>query len=166
LTTSGGLKIRGKKLMKALSGPHCKYKEKSMAFKKGQSGNPKGKPKGALNKTTMAAQKLLDGEAQEITRKAVELAKEGNPIALRLCLERVLPPRKDRPITLKLPKVEGAADVIKALSVILETLSKGEITPAEAGALTAMVEVVRKGIETVEIEVRLRALEEKANHGK
>jgi hypothetical protein len=137
-----------------------------MAFKKGKSGNPKGKPKGALNKTTMAAQKLLDGEAEEITSKAVELAKEGNPIALRLCLERVVPPRKDRPITLNLPMVEQAADITKALSAILAALSKGEITPAEAGALTAMVEAVRKGIETVELETRLRALEEKANNGK
>lgn len=61
-------------------------------FKSGQSGNPSGLAKGALNKATLASQTLLDGEAEALTRKAVELAKEGNPVALRLCLERLLPP--------------------------------------------------------------------------
>lgn len=134
-------------------------------FKAGQSGNPKGKPKGALNKATMAAQKLLDGEAQTITQKAVDLAKEGNPVALRLCLERLLPPRKDRPVALSLPKVEGAADIPKALSAVLAAVAQGEITPAEARDLAGLVEAVRKGIETVEIEARLTALEERLNRG-
>ena len=77
-------------------------------FKSGQSGNPGGRPKGALNKITLAAQALLEGEAEALTRKAVELAKNGNPVALRLCLERVLPPWKDRPINFTLPKISGA----------------------------------------------------------
>jgi len=135
-------------------------------FKAGQSGNPKGKPKGALNKATIVAQKLLDGEAQTIAQKAVDLAKEGNPVALRLCLERLLPPRKDRPMALSLPKVEEAADIPKALSAVLAAVAKGEITPAEARDLAGLVESVRKGIETVEIEARLTALEERLNHGK
>jgi len=65
-------------------------------FKSGQSGNPGGRPKGALNEATLATQALLDGEAEVLTRKVVELAKEGNQVALRLCLERLLPPRKDK----------------------------------------------------------------------
>ena len=77
-------------------------------FKTGQSGNPGGRPKGSLNKATLASQALLDGEAEALTRKVVELAKEGHPVALRLCLERLLPPRKDRPINFTLPKIKGA----------------------------------------------------------
>jgi len=75
-----------------------------MAFKKGQSGNPKGRPLGSKHKATLAAQAILDGEGEALTRKAVELALDGHPIALRLCLERLCPPRKDRPVTLELPK--------------------------------------------------------------
>jgi hypothetical protein len=88
-------------------------------FKPGQSGNPGGRPKGSLNKATLAAQALLEGEAEALTRKVVELAKSGNPMALRLCLERLLPLRKDRPITFALPLLEGAEDLPQALKAIL-----------------------------------------------
>ena len=62
------------------------YKE--MTFKPGTSGNPSGKPAGARNKTTLAVEALLDGEAEDLTRKAIELAKAGDMTALRLCLDR------------------------------------------------------------------------------
>jgi hypothetical protein len=60
-----------------------------MVFKPGKSGNPSGKPKGARNKTTLAMEKLLDDDAATITSKAIELAKNGDLTALRLCLERI-----------------------------------------------------------------------------
>ena len=67
-----------------------------MTFKPGTSGNPSGKPAGARNKTTLAVEALLDGEAEYLTRKAIELAKAGDMAALRLCLDRIVPARKDR----------------------------------------------------------------------
>ena len=128
-------------------------------FKPGKSGNPKGRPKGALNKTTLATQALLDGEAEALTRKAVELAKAGNPMALRLCLERVLPPRRDRPISFTLPKVEGVQDLLKVLGAILKAVAEGEITPSEGQTLTAIMDAYRKGLETMDLEARITALE-------
>jgi hypothetical protein len=68
-------------------------------FRKGQSGNPSGRPRGARNKTTLAVEALLDGEAEALTRKAIERALEGDTTALRLCLDRLLPPRKGRPVS-------------------------------------------------------------------
>jgi hypothetical protein len=53
----------------------------------------------------MAVEALLDGEAKAIARKAVEKALEGDMAALRLCLERLLPPRRDRPVVFDLPKI-------------------------------------------------------------
>ena len=70
------------------------------------SGNPHGRPRGSRSKTTIAVEALLDGEAKAIARKAIEKALEGDMAALRLCLERLLPPRRDRPVTFELPKIE------------------------------------------------------------
>jgi len=133
-------------------------------FKSGQSGNPGGRPKGSLNKATLAAQALLDGEAEALTRKVVDLAKDGHPVALRLCLERLLPPRKDRPINFILPKIKGAEDLVKALGAILEAVAQGEITPGEGQTLTAMLDGYRKGLETADHEARITALEEERAH--
>ena len=134
-------------------------KQRGRPFKPGQSGNPKGKPKGALNLTTRAAQELLDGEAQALTQKAVELAKGGNVVALRLCLERTVPTRRERSVSIELPQVDGAADILKVMSAILGAVGTGEITPSEGRELAAILENYRKGIEMAEIWARLEALE-------
>jgi hypothetical protein len=135
-------------------------------FKAGQSGNLKGRPKGSLNKVTLASQALLEGEAEALTRKAVELAMAGNPMALKLCLQRILPPRKDRPINLNLPPLEEAGDLPRALEAILAAVAQGEITPGEGQVLTGMIEAYRKGWETVVLEARVTALEKERDRVK
>ena len=110
---------------------------------------------------TLAAQALLEGEAEALTRKAVELAKNGNPVALRLCLERLLPSRKDRAINFRIPKLKGVEDLPKALGAILEAVANGEITPAEGQILTGILEAYRKVLETADLEARVSALERK-----
>ena len=75
-------------------------------FKKSQSGNPAGRRIGCLNKTTLAAAALLTGEAEALTRKAVELALVGDPTAMRLCLERILPQCRERMVKFVLPPIE------------------------------------------------------------
>lgn len=130
-------------------------------FKKGQSGNPSGRPAGARNAATMAAETLLEGEAETLTRRAVEMAMGGDPTALRLCLERIYPVRKGRPITLNLPATETAADVNTAMSAVVAQMAAGEITPDEAGAVVAVIEAKRKAIETDDLDRRLRDVEGK-----
>src|ERR1700732_1627842 len=82
--------------------------------KKGQSGNPAGRRVGCRNKTTLAAAALLAGEAEALTRKAVELALGGDPTALRLCIERILPQCRERTVKFILPPIESAADIAPA----------------------------------------------------
>src|SRR4029077_13663458 len=88
-------------------------------FRKGQSGNPSGRPQGARNKTTLAVEALLDGEAENLTRKAIELAKAGDGPSLRLCLDRLVPARKDRPVAFDMPRLETAGDALKASTAIV-----------------------------------------------
>ena len=81
-------------------------------------------------------EQLLDGEAEAIVRKAVEKAKEGDSIALRLCLERIVPPRRDRPISFALPTIMTAADAMKATGALIAAVVSGEVTPSEAAELS------------------------------
>lgn len=147
--------------MKAAQAANAAGKQRGKPFAKGQSGNPAGKAKGTRHRVTTAAEKLLEGEAEEITRKAIELAKAGDSTAMRLVMERVYPVRKGRPITLSLPATETAADVNAAMSAVVAQMAAGEITPDEAGAVVAVIEAKRKAIETDEIDRRLREVETK-----
>lgn len=131
-------------------------------FTPGQSGNPAGKTKGTRNRTTMALEAILQGEAESITRKAIELAQAGDTVALRLCMDRLIPVRKDRPITFTLPEIATAADLTKATQALLEGVANGEITPSEAAELSKLVEAHTKAIEAVDLATRLTALEQAA----
>jgi hypothetical protein len=103
---------------------------------------------------------LFEGEAEAIGRKAIEKAKEGDTTAMRLCLERIIPPLKDRPVAFTMPKLETAADAVKATAAIAQAVAEGEMTPSEAGELSRLIESFTRAIETHDIEARLAKLEE------
>jgi hypothetical protein len=128
-------------------------------FQKGKSGNPNGRPPGSRNKTTLAVDALLDGEAETLTRKAIEKAKEGDMAAIRLCMDRIAPARKDRPVTFSFPRIAGAADAAKASAALLAAVSGGEITPSEAAEIGRLLETYVKTLEIAELEQRLNKLE-------
>ncbi len=119
-----------------------------------------GKTKGARHKATMAVETLLDGQVDQLTQKAVDAALGGDMTAMRLCLERICPPRKDRPILVDLPEMKGAEGASQVMAGILEAVAEGDITPDEARGLSSIVEVYRKTLETTELEMRLHALEQ------
>ena len=121
-------------------------------------GNP-GKPRGARHKATVAALALLEGEADRLTRKAVEVALTGDVTALRLCLERIAPPRKDAPVTFPLPSMRSAGDAAKAAGAVLEAVADGELTPIEGAHVMGLVDAFRRTLEATELETRLAALE-------
>ena len=129
-------------------------------FRKGQSGNPSGRPRGARNKATLAVEALLDGEAEALTRKAIERALEGDTTALRLCLDRLLPPRKDRLVSFAMPLIENADGAARLMAAILAAVAAGELTPTEASEIARLVEVFAKTLELSEFEARLVALEQ------
>ncbi|KQM62675.1 hypothetical protein ASE75_13680 [Sphingomonas sp. Leaf17] len=125
-----------------------------------EAGNP-GKPKGARSRATVAAEALLNGEAEKLTRTAIDKALEGDSVALRLCLERLVPPRKDSPITIDLPPITTAGDVVSASAAVLTAVGAGEISPDEAGRVMALLTAHKNIVETGDLERRIAALEVK-----
>lgn len=124
-------------------------------------GNP-GKPKGARNRSTLALEALLEKGGKAVTRKAIELAKDGDATALRLVMERILPTRRGRPVTLPdMPKITSVADVPAVVASIMEAVAVGDLTADEASDLTAIMDRYVKAVEATEHEARLKALEER-----
>ena len=102
---------------------------------------------------------MLDGEAETLTRKAIDLANAGDTTALRLCIERILPARKDRPVSITLPPITNPADAVTVLAAITSAVSDGEITPMEASELSKVVDSYTRAVETRDIVTRLDRLE-------
>lgn len=121
-------------------------------------GNP-GRPRGARHRATVAALALLEGEAEALTRQAVEMALAGDGAALRLCLERIAPPRRDAPVAFDLPPLETARDGARAAGAVLEAVAAGDLTPTEGAHLVALVEAWRRALETSDLEARVAVLE-------
>lgn len=122
------------------------------------AGNP-GKPKGSRHKATQAIETMLEGQQEALTQAAISKALEGDVTALRLCLDRIAPARKDAPVSFDLPKVETAADVAVAARSIVAAVATGEITPMEGATVMGLLDGYRRAIETTEFEERLAALE-------
>ena len=126
-------------------------------------GNP-GRPRGSRNKATQAVQALLEGEAEALTRRAVQMALGGDTTALRLCLERLCPPRKDAPVALDLPPLHSARDAAEAVQAVVAAVSRGELTPLEGASVVGLIDAHRRTLELTELEARVAELEE-AVHG-
>src|SRR5262249_7240003 len=119
-------------------------------FKKGQSSNPSGKPKGYRNATTILFADLLKDNGKELIEQAIEMAKDGDGPALRLCIERLAPPRKDRPVWFDLPEMKEAKDAVHASAAIVAAVGAGDLTPSEAAELSKVVDSYARTLQAVE----------------
>jgi hypothetical protein len=128
-------------------------------FAKGRSGNPAGRQPGSRNRATVIAEQLLDCEVRSLTRKALDMALGGDAAALRLCLDRIIGPRRERPIRFTLPPIEDAGDLHAAMSSIATAVARGEITSGEAYELSQVVDTFIRAIDASEVERRLKRVE-------
>jgi hypothetical protein len=119
-------------------------------------GNPGRKP-GSRNGTTLVTAALLDGEAEELMRGAVELAKAGDVVMLKFLLGRILP--RERLIKLELPHVDFADDAVEALGQIMRAVSEGQISPSEGAAVATLVKSTTDAIDLADVVKRLDLLE-------
>ena len=134
---------------------------KDTRFKPGKSGNPHGRRAGSRSKVLVALDTLGEDGAEEILKKMVEKAKEGDAVAARTILERVWPARKGARLSFDLPEVITAEDLPGAVGAITRQVADGEISPDEGATIVALLEAHRKAIETSELADRVAALEER-----
>ncbi len=80
------------------------------------------------------------GEAEAITDKCIEVAKAGDGAALRLCMERLVPPRKDRVVCFEIPPLERPSDCVPIMAAIMRGVAAGDLTPGEAAALSKILD--------------------------
>jgi hypothetical protein len=135
-------------------------RSKGGLFKKGYSGNPNGRPAGSRHRASTLAESLIDGQSQELVNKCIEMALEGDTIALRLCLERLLPPRKTSPINIKVPRMNNTIDLPKATGAIVNAVAEGKIDPTTGEIFSRVIERHIKAVEVADFEQRLQVLEE------
>jgi hypothetical protein len=128
-------------------------------FAKGCSGNPAGRPPGCRNHASRTAEVLLDAEVEALVRKAVTLALDGDALALRLCLDRIIAPRRTRPVHLELPPIAEPADITAAMAALTTAVAGGVITPGEGAEVAKVVDTYVRALETSDFDRRLKALE-------
>ena len=118
-----------------------------------------GRPKGSRNKATIAIESLLEGQAEALTQTAISKALEGDSIALRLCMDRIAPPMKDKPVVFPMPRMHGAMDASEAAGSVLSAVSEGTLTQIEGTRVMGLIDSYRRTLELTDIEYRLKALE-------
>ena len=138
--------------------PKPRGRVRGRPFEKDRSGNPVSRQTGSRNKATLAAAALLEGEGEALTRKAVEMALDGDPTAMRLCMERVLPPCRERTVEFSLPPIEGTRngetsgpsprEIAWTMDAVTAALAQGELTPGEAEKIAGVVDTFVRAIET------------------
>ena len=119
-----------------------------------------GKPLGARHRATVAAEALLDGEAENVTRRCIEAALDGDATAMRLVMERIIPARKGRPVEFKLPQMTNTGDLRAAALAIIGAVASGDLTPEEGAVISSLIKAARDAVETDELARRLDALEQ------
>lgn len=135
-------------------------KKRGRPFQPGRSGNPAGRPRGSLNRRTLLLQQLFEGEAEAIGRKCIDLALIGDPTSLKLSLERLLPPVRDRLVTINVPPLKGIEDLPAFGVAVVNSIARGELTAAEGRALLEAADAFRRGVAESDTAKRLDEIEE------
>jgi hypothetical protein len=118
----------------------------------------KGRPPRSLNKKTIFQEELgKDGAA--IIQKIKQRALKADPMAMRLCMERLVPLAKAPDTRFRLPAVGTGANLTEAISAVTEAVAEGEMSAQEGELMARIVESQRRNIEVEEFEARIKALE-------
>jgi hypothetical protein len=123
-----------------------------------------GRPHGSRNNATIICEQLFDKSGRKLTKIAIEKAEAGDPWALRLAIERILPPRRERPRPFAYTTPRNAAEVPAAIDSILAQMADGALTASEGAAIISGIEALRSAYATADLEARVKALEQGRAH--
>lgn len=129
-------------------------------WKKGTSGNPRGRPKGSRNQATLLAIAAMEGELADVVRVVIDAAKGGDMAAARLVVDKLIPATRERPLSIALPEVVTAEECAAAQAKVLACVAAGDLLPSEGEALAGLIEQQRRSLETSDLAERLAAIEE------
>ena len=107
---------------------------------------------------------MAEEDGAEVFRCVLDKARAGDLQAAGLVLSRLWQARKGRPVVLLLPEMKSAKGLSAALTIVVQAVASGEVTPDEGQAVAAVLEAQRRAIETADLELRLQVLEEKFGH--
>ena len=126
-----------------------------------QPGNTigRGRPKGSRNKTTKQMQEMLERYSEPIVGKCIRMALEGDRIAMRLCMERVFPARRDGVVQLPSLQSQSVAEIAKSTDQVLKSVARGKISPSEGESISKLLNDRLKAIEAADFETRIAELE-------
>jgi hypothetical protein len=150
-------------------GHNTKHSKATKTSKNGSSGLfqqgnrfGQGRPMGSRNGVTLAAESLIQGEGEALSRKLIDLALAGNVACLKTAIERLVPVCKSRPVDLPdLPQIKTIADASTLTSFILDAVAEGKVTPVEGEIIGRSCERHLKALEVRDLEQRLVDLEKK-----
>ena len=125
-----------------------------MPFVKGQSGNPAGRPVGSRNKVNRAMDPVFAANGEAIIERVVEHAKAANPVAMRLCMDRLVPSGKHRLLRFQLPPMQTGEDVHAAITTIHDALGDGDISTSDAAELLRVVQLTLRPLREVDTEAK------------
>lgn len=128
-------------------------------YKKGQSGNPSGRPKGAKDKR-LALREILTPNAPELIQKVVEMALSGDAAALRICIDRLIPPIRAREQHISLNGLSGTLS--EQAGQIMAAIADAKLSPDEGTKLLSALTTQARLIESEELIERIERLEEEA----
>jgi hypothetical protein len=103
---------------------------------------------------------MLQPHAEALMDTAVSMAKLGDTAALKLCLDRLMPPIREERVRVNVPLIDGPDSCTVAQASVLNAVAKGEMLPSEGQALSGLIDAQRRAYETSDHAKRLMALEE------
>lgn len=128
-------------------------------FKPGKSGNPAGRPKGIKDRRVALREKLLP-HADQLIEMVTTFAKSGDMAAMKIVMDRIIPPLKEEPIHMTIPKIESAVDCTQAQAAVVNAVAAGDMLPSEGQAISSLIEAQRRAFETTELAQQMRDLHE------